>query len=48
MPAILIEIAFISNEQDAGNLQNPEFVKMVIQEIALGIRAYVSQTTAQL
>jgi N-acetylmuramoyl-L-alanine amidase len=48
MPAILIEIAFISNEQDAGNLQNPEFVKMVIQEIAMGIRAYVSQTTAQL
>jgi len=48
MPAILIEIAFISNEQDLKNLQNPTFVSMLTQEIAYGIRAYVSDTTAQL
>jgi N-acetylmuramoyl-L-alanine amidase len=48
MPAILIEIAFISNEQDAKNLKNPSFVAMLTQEIAYGIRAYVTDTTAQL
>ncbi len=48
MPAILIEIAFISNEQDAGNLKDPSFIAMVTQEIADGIRTYVSDTTAQL
>jgi N-acetylmuramoyl-L-alanine amidase len=37
MPAILIEIAFISNEQDANNLQNSSFVRMLTQEIADGI-----------
>jgi N-acetylmuramoyl-L-alanine amidase len=48
MPAILIEIAFISNEQDSHNLNNPAFVKMLTQEISHGIRAYVNDTTAQL
>ena len=48
MPAILIEVAFISNEQDIQNLNNPSFVQMLTQEIAQGIRAYVSDTTAQL
>lgn len=48
MPAILIEIAFISNEQDAENLQDTGFVKMLTQEIADGIRTYVNNTTAQL
>jgi N-acetylmuramoyl-L-alanine amidase len=48
MPAILIEIAFISNKQDAKNLQDPVFVKLLTDEIADGIRDYVSDTTAQL
>jgi N-acetylmuramoyl-L-alanine amidase len=48
MPAILIEIAFISNEQDANNLRDARFVEMLTQEIAAGIRAYISDTTAQL
>lgn len=48
MPAILIEIAFISNEEDMRNLQNADFVHMLTQEIASGIRAYVNDTTAQL
>jgi N-acetylmuramoyl-L-alanine amidase len=48
MPAILIEIAFISNEKDVKNLQDSSFVNMLTQEIAFGIRAYVNDTTAQL
>ena len=48
MPAILIEIAFISNEQDAKNLHDDTFVKMLTQEITDGIRDYISATTAQL
>lgn len=48
MPAILIEIAFISNEQDIKNLNNPSFINMLTQEISQGIRAYVNDTTAQL
>lgn len=48
MPAILIEIAFISNQQDARNLSDSRFVQMLTQEIAAGIRAYVTDTTAQL
>jgi N-acetylmuramoyl-L-alanine amidase len=46
MPAILIEIAFISNEKDVKNLQNSNFVNMLTQEIAFGIKAYVNDTTA--
>ncbi len=48
MPAILIEIAFISNTEDAKNLQDSNFVTMLTQEIAEGIRTYVTNTTAQL
>ncbi len=48
MPAILIEIAFITNEQDVVNLKKAAFLEMLTQEIAQGIRAYVSDTTAQL
>jgi N-acetylmuramoyl-L-alanine amidase len=48
MPAILIEIAFISNEYDVKNLQNSGFVNMLTQEIAFGIKAYVNDTTARL
>ncbi len=48
MPAILIELAFISNEKDVENLKNQVFLEMLTKEIAEGIRAYVSATTAQL
>ncbi|MGW8194408.1 MAG: N-acetylmuramoyl-L-alanine amidase [Desulforhopalus sp.] len=47
MPAILIEIAFISNEEDATNLRDTKFIQMLTQEIADGIKAYISDTTAQ-
>lgn len=48
MPAILIEIAFISNKEDAENLKNPQFIKTVTREIALGIKSYVQTNTASL
>jgi N-acetylmuramoyl-L-alanine amidase len=48
MPAILIELAFISNEKDVDNLKNQIFLEMLTKEIAEGIRVYVSDTTAQL
>jgi N-acetylmuramoyl-L-alanine amidase len=48
MPAILIELAFISNEKDVDNLKNHTFLDMLTKEITEGIRAYVSATTAQL
>ena len=47
MPAILIELAFITNKDDVKNLNNPTFVRLLTQEIADGIRSYVSSTTAQ-
>jgi N-acetylmuramoyl-L-alanine amidase len=48
MPAILIELAFISNEKDLDNLKNPSFLEMLTKEIVDGIHAYVSDTSAQL
>jgi N-acetylmuramoyl-L-alanine amidase len=48
MPAILIEIAFISNKDDADNLKNPLFIESVTREIAQGIKAYVQTNTASL
>ena len=48
MPAILIEMAFISNEKDVDNLKNPAFLEILTKEITAGIRTYISNTTAQL
>jgi N-acetylmuramoyl-L-alanine amidase len=48
MPAILLEVAFITNQQDAQNLQNPTYLRHLAEDIAQGIRAYVQNTTAQL
>jgi hypothetical protein len=47
MPAILIELAFITNKEDVQNLNDPTFIKLLTQEIADGIHTYVSSTTAQ-
>lgn len=47
MPAILLEIAFITNKDDVKNLNDPTFVRLLTQEIADGIRSYVNSTTAQ-
>ncbi|MDK9705884.1 MAG: N-acetylmuramoyl-L-alanine amidase [Desulforhopalus sp.] len=46
MPAILIELAFISNEKDVENLKSTAFIDMLTKEISDGVRAYISDTTA--
>ncbi|MBW1636110.1 MAG: N-acetylmuramoyl-L-alanine amidase [Deltaproteobacteria bacterium] len=48
MPAVLLEIAFISNTEDAANLTNPHFIRMLTHEISEGIKSYVNATSAQL
>lgn len=48
MPAILLEVAFITNKKDADNLKDKDFIKMLTNEIAEGIKSYVNNTTAQL
>lgn len=48
MPAILLEVAFISNEDDAKNLQNPKFIASLTKEIATGVRSYIQINTASL
>ncbi len=48
MPAILLEIAFISNEDDVKNLQNPKYLESLTKEIAQGIKAYTQTNTASL
>ncbi|MFT5725998.1 MAG: N-acetylmuramoyl-L-alanine amidase [Desulforhopalus sp.] len=47
MPAILLEVAFITNKDDVKNLNDPTFIRLLTREIADGIRSYVSSTTAQ-
>ncbi|SDO45625.1 N-acetylmuramoyl-L-alanine amidase [Desulforhopalus singaporensis] len=46
MPAILLEIAFITNQDDVKNLQSDQFLDMLTREITAGIRNYVNNTTA--
>jgi len=48
MPAILIELAFISNEEDMRNLQSEKFSAYITKELVSGIQAYVNNTTARL
>lgn len=48
MPAILIELAFISNPDDARLLSDSEFIDKMTAEISRGIQQYVHINTAQL
>ncbi len=48
MPAILIEIAFISNSRDAKLLADEEFIRQLAINISSGIQQYVTTNTAQL
>ena len=48
MPAILIEIAFISNPEDAKLLANDTFIDKITGEISKGILEYTNANTAQL
>ena len=48
MPAILIELAFISNPEDAKLLADDQFISELAGNISSGIQQYVTATTAQL
>lgn len=47
MPAILLEVAFISNPEDAENLANDTFLQKMAAHIAKGVRNYIHSITAQ-
>ncbi len=48
MPAILIEVAFLSNPGDAKRLKTEQFLNSVSHEIANGIQSYIRGTVAGL
>lgn len=48
MPAILVEMAFISNEEDAKNLRKDTFLNSLAEEVSKGIRSYMNANTASL
>ncbi len=48
MPAILIEIGFITNPNESALLNQDEFLSVVAEEIAKGIESYVQSTHASL
>ncbi|MBE9177518.1 S-layer homology domain-containing protein [Oculatella sp. LEGE 06141] len=45
MPAALVEIGFVTGQQDAANLAKPDYRSNIASGIASGIVAYVQQTT---
>jgi N-acetylmuramoyl-L-alanine amidase len=48
MPAILIELAFISNKIDAGHVKKESYQGALADEIAAGIQKYIRTMTASL
>ncbi len=48
MPAILMEIAFISNRDDATKLKDDQFLDTVVNNLTQGIRAYMDSNIARL
>jgi N-acetylmuramoyl-L-alanine amidase len=44
MPSVLVEAGFISNDEEAGLLQNEEYLQRIVQGIANGLGIYVSKT----
>ncbi|PID76663.1 MAG: hypothetical protein CSB24_05370 [Deltaproteobacteria bacterium] len=46
MPAILLELGFISNPKEVERLQNKEYLEIITDEIAAGIKHYINNTTA--
>ena len=41
MPAVLAEIAFVSNPEDEGRLKTPEYREMVARSLLRGVRSYL-------
>ncbi len=48
MPAILIEIAFITNPLDSEYLTSESFLNIIANDIATGVKSYIHSTTASL
>ncbi len=48
MPAILVEMSFISNKDDARHLKNNHFLNNIASDISSGIQSYISTNTASL
>ncbi len=48
MPAILIEIAFITNPEDSKHLADDTFLDTIVDDIAEGVQHYIHSTTASL
>jgi N-acetylmuramoyl-L-alanine amidase len=46
MPAILIEIGFISNQRDCRRLTNPAFQNHLCNAVVAGIKSYIEDTSA--
>ncbi len=48
MPAILIEIAFLTSPDDSRQLADNAFLDVVVEDIAEGVQQYIHSTTASL
>lgn len=48
MPAILIEIAFITNQLDSDNLSTESFLDVIADDIVAGVQSYIHSTAASL
>lgn len=48
MPAILVEIAFISNKDDAKNLSSESYITALADQITMGVNKYMNTTLALL
>jgi N-acetylmuramoyl-L-alanine amidase len=48
MPAILVEIAFITNPIDSENLNTDAFLDIIASDIVEGIQSYIHSTTARM
>jgi N-acetylmuramoyl-L-alanine amidase len=47
MPAVLVEVGYVSNREEARRLGNPDYRQAAAQSIARGIIAYVRQVGAE-
>ncbi len=48
MPAILIEVAFITNPADSENLNTDTFLDIIADDIVTGVQSYIHSTAASL
>lgn len=48
MPAILLELGFISNKEEAEYLKDDHYLNIITEQIASGIKLYINNTTASI